>query len=169
MSYAEFVDVATLNVKEMTYGNKFMNDLILQPILFMGMLSLVMMLLMYATRIPAAKVLEAEGVDLQKLSHPAQLGGVFPSKVERFADNYNHQWEQPTLFYAVALVVWALGHTDALHLYAAWAYCGLRLLHSIVQVTINHVWVRFSLFFLSWVALAFMLLRETLRAAGMAD
>ena len=37
-----------------------MNDLILQPILFMGMLSLVMMLLMYITRIPAAKVLEAE-------------------------------------------------------------------------------------------------------------
>jgi hypothetical protein len=49
-----------------------MNDLILQPILFMGALSLVMMLLMYMTRIPAAKVLEAEGVDLQKLSHPAQ-------------------------------------------------------------------------------------------------
>ena len=48
-----------------------MNDLILQPILFMGLLSLVMMLLMYITRIPAAKVLEAEGVDLQKLSHPA--------------------------------------------------------------------------------------------------
>ena len=70
-----------------------MNDLILQPILFMGTLSFVMMLLMYITRIPAAKVLEAEGVDLQKLSHPAQLGGVFPSKVERVADNYNHLWE----------------------------------------------------------------------------
>ena len=82
-----------------------MNDLILQPILFMGALSLCMMLLMYMTRIPAAKVLEAEGVDLQKLSHPAQLGGVFPSKVERFADNYNHLWEQPTLFYAVVLVI----------------------------------------------------------------
>ena len=73
-----------------------MNDLILQPILFMGMLSLVMMLLMYITRIPAAKVLEAEGVDLQKLS--IRRSWVFPSKVERFADNYNHLWEQPTLF-----------------------------------------------------------------------
>jgi len=46
------------------------------------------------------------------------------------------------------------------HLAAAWAYCGLRLVHSIVQVTINHVWVRFSLFMLSWVALAVMLIRE---------
>ena len=105
-----------------------MNNLILQPILFMGLLSLVMMLLMYITRIPAAKVLEAEGVDLQKLSHPAQLGGVFPSNVERFADNYNHLWEQPTLFYAVVLMIWALGHTDAVHLAAAWTYCGLRLM-----------------------------------------
>jgi hypothetical protein len=89
---------------------------------------------------------------------------VFPSKVERFADNYNHLWEQPTLFYALVLVIWALGHTDAVHLAAAWAYCGLRLAHSIVQVTINHVWVRFSLFFLSWMALALMLIREILAA-----
>jgi len=111
-------------------------------------------------------VLEAEGVDLQKLSHPAQLGGVFPSKVERFADNYNHLWEQPTLFYAVVLVIWALGHTDSAHLIAAWTYCGLRCVHSIVQVTINHVWVRFSLFILSWVALATMLIREVLAALG---
>ena len=54
-----------------------MNDLILQPVLFMGVLSLLMMLLMYLTRIPAAKQLETEGVVLQKLSHPSQLGGVF--------------------------------------------------------------------------------------------
>jgi hypothetical protein len=141
-----------------------MNDLILQPILFMGLLSLVMMLLMYITRIPAAKVLEAEGVDLQKLSHPAQLGGVFPSRVERVADNYNHLWEQPTLFYAVALVIWALGHTDSIHLYAAWSYCALRFAHSLVQITINHVWVRFSLFFMSWIALAVMLIREIITA-----
>ena len=46
-----------------------MNDLILQPILFMGLLSLVMMLLMYVTRIPAAKVLEAEGVEFDEHDH----------------------------------------------------------------------------------------------------
>ena len=145
-----------------------MNDLILQPILFMGALSLVMMLLMYLTRIPAAKVLEAEGVDLQQLSHPAQLSGVFPRKGERFADNYNHLWEQPMLFYAVVLVIWAPGHTDAVHLAAAWTYCGLRLAHSVVQVTVNHVWVRFSVFVMSWIALAVMLIREIITAVAAA-
>ena len=54
----------------------------------------------------------------------------------------------------------ALGHTDTVHLYAAWAYCALRFSHSLVQITINHVWVRFSLFMLSWAALATMLIRE---------
>ena len=39
MSYAGFVDVATLHATEMTFETEFMNDLILQPILFMGMLS----------------------------------------------------------------------------------------------------------------------------------
>ena len=139
-----------------------MNDLILYPILFMGALSFVMMLMMYATRIPAAKVLETQGVDLQKLSHPSQLGGVFPSHVELEEDNNNHLREQPTLFYAIIGVIWGLGHTDTVHLYCAWAYCGCRLIHSIVQISINHVWLRFGLFMLSWIALATMLLREVL-------
>jgi hypothetical protein len=50
------------------------------------------------------------------------------------------------------------------HLYAAWAYCAFRLVHSVVQVTINHVWIRFSLFMLSWMALATLLLREVFAA-----
>ena len=141
-----------------------MNHLILQPILFMGLLSTVMMIWMYATRIPAAKVLELEGVDMQELSHPAAVSGIFPSRVERIADNYNHLWEQPTLFYAIIFVIWAQGHTDTVHLYLAWSYCGLRLIHSLVQCTVNSVWLRFSVFMLSWVALASMLLRESWHA-----
>ena len=139
-----------------------MNDLILQPILFMGVLSFIMMLWMYSTRIPAAKVLEVEGLELQSLAHPSQIGGVFPSKVEQVADNYNHLWEQPTLFYAIVFVIWAQSHTDQLHLFCAWSYCAFRLLHSIVQSTVNFVWVRFALFLMSWCALAIMLFREIL-------
>ena len=139
-----------------------MNDLVLQPILFMGVLSFIMMLWMYSTRIPAAKVLEVEGLELQSLAHPSQIGGVFPSKVERVADNYNHLWEQPTLFYAIVFVIWAQSHTDQLHLFCAWSYCAFRLLHSLVQSTVNFVWVRFALFLMSWCALAIMLFREIL-------
>ena len=48
-----------------------MNDLILQPAIIMCVLSFVMMVWMYATRLPAAKKLEEDGVDVQKFSHPA--------------------------------------------------------------------------------------------------
>ena len=100
-----------------------MNNLILQPILFMGALSTIMMIWMYATRIPAAKLLEEKGTNMQDLSHPSSMGGMFPSKVERVADNYNHLWEQPTLFYAIVFVIWAQEHTDAIYLNLAWSYC----------------------------------------------
>ena len=139
-----------------------MNDLILEPAIIMCLLSFIMMIWMYATRLPAAKRLEEDGVDVQKFSHPSSIGGVFPSKVERVADNYNHLFEQPTVFYAISFIIWGLEHTDTVHLYSAWAYVVIRITHSILQATLNLVWVRFSLFILSWVALAIMIFREAL-------
>ena len=64
-----------------------MNNEILEPVICMTILTFVMMIWMYATRIPASKHIEKKGIDLQDLSHPSNLGGVFPSKVERVADN----------------------------------------------------------------------------------
>ncbi|MDA9643024.1 MAPEG family protein [bacterium] len=139
-----------------------MNDLILEPAIIMCLLSFFMMIWMYATRLPAAKKLEEDGVDIQKFSHPSSIGGVFPSKVERVADNYNHLFEQPTVFYAMSFIIWGLEHTDSVHLYCAWAYVIIRITHSILQATLNLVWFRFSLFILSWVALAIMIFREAL-------
>ena len=143
-----------------------MNDLILQPVLFMGALTTLMLIWMYATRLPASMVLQQKGANLQDLAHPSALGGVFPSKVERVADNYNHLWEQPTLFYAIVFVIWAQNHTDQLYLNLAWTYCLTRFLHSIVQGTVNQVWARFSLFILSWCVLISMLLREIFLVLG---
>ena len=139
-----------------------MNDLILQPVILMCLLSFIMMIWMYATRIPASKEIEQAGINLQDLSHPSKLGGVFPSKVERVADNYNHLFEQPTIFYAISFVIWGLEHTDIIHLYCAWFYVIIRIIHSILQATLNLVWIRFSLFILSWVPLTIMILRETI-------
>ena len=84
-----------------------MNNEILEPVICMTILTFGMMIWMYATRIPASKYIEKKGIDLQDLSHPSNLGGVFPSKVERVADNYNHLFEQPTIFYVIIFIIWA--------------------------------------------------------------
>jgi len=136
-----------------------MNDLILQPVILMCLLSFIMMLWMYATRIPASKEIEQAGINLQDLSHPSKLGGVFPSKVERVADNYNHLFEQPTVFYAITFTIWGLNETDALFILCAWLYFIIRLIHSLFQATFNLVWIRFGLFIFSWLILALMIFR----------
>lgn len=133
----------------------------LHAVLALGLLTLVMFLWMYATRLPAFSKAK---LDPQEAMHPGTYHDRIPSEVRRVADNYNHLFEAPTLFYAVAITIVLLGLADGLHVICAWAYVGLRVLHSIVQATANKVVVRFSLFVLSWVALGTMLVRASLAA-----
>ena len=57
------------------------------------------------------------------------------------------------MFYAVAIVLAIVGQGDGFNLWLGWAYVVLRVLHSLVQATINKVAVRFGLFTLSTLVL----------------
>ena len=128
----------------------------LQAVVAMALLNLIMFIWMYATRIPA---MQRAKVDPQSAQHPGALSSL-PSEVKRVADNYNHLFEAPTVFYAMVLAIVLMGHADYWHMVAAWAYLVLRALHSLTQATFNRVVVRFSLFVLSWLALGVMIVRE---------
>ena len=84
---------------------------------------------------------------------PEAVNGVqmsqLPAKVRWKADNYNHLMEQPTLFYAVALVLAISGAGTGLSVTLAWSYVGLRVLHSLVQALTNKIEVRFAVFVVS--------------------
>lgn len=131
---------------------------IVQPVVVMGLLSTVMMIWMYATRIPA---MARAGIDSRQPIDKSVFDRL-PPEVTRVADNYNHLFEQPTLFYAIALAIAVTGHVDSLHVACAWVYTGLRIAHSLVQATVNYIPVRFAIFSLSWLALALMIVREAL-------
>jgi hypothetical protein len=79
------------------------------------------------------------------------------------ADNYNHLHEQPTLFYALMFYLALAGGSDATAATLAWAYVGLRVLHSLVQATVNIVVLRFAAFAAGSLVLAAMTTREVLR------
>ncbi|WP_301751306.1 MAPEG family protein [uncultured Erythrobacter sp.] len=125
---------------------------ILQPVVVLLAWTMVMWVWMYVTRIPA--MLKA-GIDAKGMvgSTGASLRAQLPDSVSWKADNYNHLHEAPTLFYAVAIVLAIIGQGDGPNTKVAWAYVGLRIAHSIVQVTVNRVAVRFALFALSSIAL----------------
>ena len=79
-----------------------------------------------------------------------------PAWVNRTADNYNHLFEQPVAFYAVTLSIALINNFDSLVVQLAWAYVLIRVIHSLVQLTINIVLVRFFLFASGWLIIAFM-------------
>ena len=79
-----------------------------------------------------------------------------PAWVNRTADNYNHLFEQPVAFYAVTLSIALVNSFDSLIVQLAWAYVLIRIIHSLVQLTINIVLVRFFLFASGWLIIAFM-------------
>lgn len=128
------------------------HDLVL-PILALVLWSLVMWIWMYATRIPAmqkAKIDPQEAVKTRTLALPPNV--MWP------ADNYNHLMEQPTIFYATALAASVAGVESEAIVALAWTYVALRVLHSLVQATVNIVVVRFAIFVISTLALAGMAL-----------
>ena len=79
-----------------------------------------------------------------------------PAWVNRTADNYNHLFEQPVAFYAVTLSIALINNFDSLVVQLAWAYVLIRVIHSLIQLTINIVLVRFFLFASGWLIIAFM-------------
>jgi hypothetical protein len=131
----------------------------LAPVLALVGWTFVMWLWMYATRIPAMQKAEIDVAELSRTGKKLEL----PPEVARVADNYNHLHEQPTLFYAVALAAQLAGAADPVNAGLAWAYVGLRVVHSLVQATRNVIPIRFALFTLGSLVLLVLLVRTALR------
>ena len=134
---------------------------ILKPVIVLAGWTMVMWLWMYITRLPA---MSAAKIDSKNLvgGTGQTLDAVLPAKTQWIAHNYNHLHEAPTVFYAVALVLAIIGEGDGFNASIAWAYVGLRIVHSLVQVISNRVIVRFGLFVLSSIALMMLIAHAAL-------
>lgn len=91
----------------------------------------------------------------------ADLEGVIPDKANWPAHNHTHLHEQPTLFYATVLILAVIG-PDATDVLLAWTYVGLRIIHSLWQILVNKLPIRFALFLLSTIALAALAIRAVM-------
>lgn len=134
---------------------------ILQPAIGLMIWTMVMWVWMYATRIPA---MSRASVDLDQLARDpdSTLDRTLPAEVQWKAHNYNHLHEQPTLFYAVAVVLAIVGQGDGTTALLGWIYLGLRIVHSLVQATANRIQVRFVLFALSSLVLIALIMKAAL-------
>lgn len=112
------------------------------PVVALVIWSMIMLVWLYATRIPAmqkAKVKPGEATKSQMEALPSA----------NVANNYNHLMEQPTLFYAICFSLQILGQAHEVNIGLAWAYVGLRVLHSLVQATVNAIMLRWVIFMIA--------------------
>lgn len=130
-----------------------MHSPILVPVLTLVAWSLIVLVWLVVSRLPAMKT---AGIDIATArgGKPGGLDGVLPDQAQWKAHNYIHLMEQPTLFYAVCLVLAVAGAGSGLTADMAWAYVGLRVVHSLIQNTVNIIRYRFAAFALSTLVLA---------------
>ncbi len=122
-----------------------MHSEILQPVAALIAWSLIMLVWTVVVRLPALK---KAGIDINKVvgGRPGGLDGVVDEKAQWPAHNYIHLMEQPTIFYAAAMVLALSGTGNGVNAMIAWGYVGLRIAHSLLQATVNIVRYRFLLF-----------------------
>ncbi|HZP13436.1 MAG TPA: MAPEG family protein [Nevskiaceae bacterium] len=123
-----------------------MHSPILAPVMALVVWTMVMWAWMYVTRIPAIRAARMRlDPDAPRGEQMSQL----PPHVRWKADNYNHLFEQPTIFYATALVLALVGQGAGFNATLAWIYVALRVVHSLVQALGNIILRRFAVFFVS--------------------
>lgn len=135
--------------------------IILQPVVGLMLWTLVMCAWLYATRLPAMSRLKVDP-DILARDPEASLDRLLPPHVQWKAHNYNHLHEAPTLFYAACLVLAMVGHGQGLNASLAWVYLLIRVVHSLVQATVNKVIARWALFMASTLVLAALVIRAGL-------
>jgi hypothetical protein len=138
---------------------------ILGPVVALAAWTMIIWIWMYATRIPAMKRVGIDATNIVGSTGGAlrdELNAKGEHKASWVADNYNHLHEAPVVFYAVCIVLAMVGQGDNLNATIAWAYVGLRVAHSLVQILSNRVVVRFGLFALSSLALIMLVVHAVM-------
>jgi len=135
---------------------------ILAPAAVLVVWTLIVMLWIIPSRFGAIAKIEDKSTLPQKQGvRGSDLEGVIPDRANWPAHNHTHLHEQPTLFYAVVLILAVMG-PGALDVLLAWIYVGLRVLHSLWQILVNTIPVRFGLFLVSSIALVALAIRAVI-------
>ena len=121
------------------------------------------------TAVTRFRALAKSGIDL-KAAPPGGRGGdlegILPPVTNWKSHNYTHLLEQPTLFYAVILILHAVGGYPAYVVWIAWTYVVLRVIHSFWQATVNRIPVRFAIFAASTLCLLALALLAVIATLG---
>lgn len=119
----------------------------LAPAAVLVLWTFVMLTWLATSRLPALKRMGGLA-DAKPGGRGQDLEGVIPPQINWKSHKYTHLLEQPTLFYAVSIIIALTGATK-IDVVLAWGYAGLRIIHSLWQALVNTIPVRLTLFVVS--------------------
>ena len=122
------------------------------------------MMLLYISRIQALSKRSTNPNRLpnEVARHSDEIRKYMTPRNRFITENYNHLFEQPTLFYAVVIYIFLMGNSDLTHLVLAWGYVLFRAIHSVYQLTLNKVKWRATIFGIGGAFLLIMIAREAI-------
>jgi len=136
---------------------------ILAPVVALVAWTLVMLVWLAIARRSAFAEMGISWGSIPRGSRGVNLDGRAPDEAQWPSHNYNHLMEQPTIFYAISLTLALMNFGGGINYWLAWAYVGLRIVHSIVQATVNVVQIRFPIFALASLCLMALTVHAGLR------
>jgi hypothetical protein len=84
------------------------------------------------------------------------LGREEPLEVARITRNLANQFELPVIFYAVVVLLVALGRVTWFDVIVAWLFVAGRVIHTLVQTLTDNVVLRGRVFVIAFVAVALL-------------
>ena len=133
--------------------NFLMNSEILAPAAVLVAWTMIILIWMTITRFAA---LAKSGISFSETPAGAQYRAIedrMPPKVNWVSHNYTHLVEQPTVFYATVAILALAGAGSGINATLAWGYVGIRIVHSLWQLSVNTLPVRIALFMASSICL----------------
>ncbi len=122
---------------------------ILVPVVALVAWTLIIMIWMVIARMREFRRLGIKPTTIPDGARGVDLEGKADASAQWKSHNYNHLMEQPTIFYAIAITLALMGMDQPINVWLAWGYVGLRVVHSLVQCTVNIVRYRLALFSLA--------------------
>jgi len=122
---------------------------ILAPVVALVAWTLIVMVWMMITRGTEFRRLGIKATTIPDGSRGVDLEGKADPQAQWKCHNYNHLMEQPTIFYAIALTLAFMNFGSGINYWLAWGYVGLRIVHSLIQCTVNVVRYRLAAFALA--------------------
>ena len=128
-----------------------MNVELIYPMAAMVLLTFIVLIATFRSRVKAVKSGEADAAFYKTY----QEGGE-PRQTAQLSRHFVNLFEAPTLFYVACVVGMVTGQNAGVLILLAWIYVSLRIIHSYIHTGSNKLQPRIAAYFTSWLVLLSM-------------